>query len=116
MYKPQTPFSTALILLIPTKTEMVKGVAKRAFPAPENGVRINGSFKTYGGTDRDINGLYSVEDTAVVETWFDPRITSECRVQVQQTGAVYEILNEPENIELRNQYVRFKIRRVKGGA
>jgi hypothetical protein len=31
-------------------------------------------------------------------------------------GAVFDILGEPENIEMRNQFLKFKVRRVKGGA
>ena len=86
----------------------------KAFPA--SGVRFFGSFKTYGGTERDVDGLYSIEDTAIIETWFNPSIKSDCRVKVLQTGNVYEIINEPENVELRNQWLKFKVKRVKGGA
>ena len=98
-------------LLKPTYSK-VSGVEKKTFPA--KGVVINGSFKTYGGTERDSNGLYVVEDTAKIETWYRPDITSECRVSVN--GAVYEIIGQPENIEMRNQYCVFKVQRVKGGA
>ena len=111
MYKPNTPFTTALFLLKPTIT-MVQGVEKKTFPA--TGVAFYGSFKTYGGTERDYNGLYSVEDTGIIETWFDPDITSDCRVNVN--GRVYEIINEPEDIDLRHQWMKFKVRRIKGGA
>jgi hypothetical protein len=31
-------------------------------------------------------------------------------------GAVYDIIGEPENLEMRNMFLKFKIRRVKGGA
>ena len=113
MYKPNTPFSAALELFVPTYTKK-QGVPVKAFPA--SGVRFFGSFKTYGGTERDVDGLYSIEDTAVIETWFNPSIKSDCRVKVLQTGNVYEIINEPENVELRNQWLKFKVRRVKGGA
>lgn len=107
-------FTAPLVLLIPTYSS-ISGVQVKTFPAAANGVRINGSFKTYGGTDRDVNGVYAVEDTAVVETWYDPRVRSECRLYVPGTGGTYEILGEPENIGLRNQFLRLKVRRVKGG-
>lgn len=74
-----------------------------------------GSFRTFGGTERDVNGLYSIEDTATVETWYRPDITSDCRVAVAGTNAVYDIFGEPENIEMRCQFMKFKLRRVKGG-
>ena len=114
-FKPSAVFSVAMKLLVPTYSK-VQGVQKKAFPAPIDGALFYGNFKTYGGTDRDVNGVYSVEDTASVETYFRPDIKSDCRVCVISTGAIYEIIGEPENIELRNQFMKFKVRRVKGGA
>lgn len=114
-YRPSLPFSVPLVLLIPTNTR-VSGVPKKEYPEIEDGIQFFGTFKTYGGTERDVNGLYSIEDTANVETWYRPDITSGCRIAIAGTNAVYDILGEPENIELRNQYLRFKISRVKGGA
>lgn len=115
MYRPQSPFNVPMYCLIPTYTT-VNGVRKKTFPAVSSGILFNGSFKTYGGTERDVNGLYSVEDTAIVETWYRPDITSGCRIALANTGAVYEVLGEPENIEMRNQVLKFKVTRVKGGA
>lgn len=108
-------FSAALILLIPTY-ETVMGVPSKTFPSPAEGIRFYGSFKTYGGTERDVNGLYAIEDTAQIECWYDPAIKSDCRVYVSDTGATYDIINEPEDISLRHQFMMFKVRRVKGGA
>ena len=114
-FKLSGPLSVAMMLLVPTYGDAY-GVATKTFPAVENGIRIFGNFKTYGGTERDVNGIYSIEDTAIVETWFRPDIRSDCRIAVLQTGAIYEIINEPENINMRNQYLKFKVKRVKGGA
>lgn len=115
MYKPQTPFNAALSLLVPTYSETV-GVRSKTYPKAADGILIYGSFRTFGGTERDINGVYSVEKTAVIETWYRPDIKADCRIAVRQTGEIYEILGEPENIELRNQYMKFKVRLIKGGA
>lgn len=113
-FKPST-FTAAMVLLIPAYTT-VMGVSKKAFPSPEAGFKFFGSFKTYGGTERDINGLYTIEDTAQVECWYNPQISSECRVYVPEIQATYEIINEPEDIDLRHQFMKFKVRRLKGGA
>lgn len=113
-YRTQKTYYTPLKLLIPT-TEKVNGVIKKNFPALAAGVLIYGSFKTYGGTETTVNGLYSIEDTATVETWYRPDITAACRIATE-TGAIYEIINEPENVEMRNQTLIFKVKRVKGGA
>lgn len=115
MYRPSLPFSTALRLLIPTYTK-VSGVQKKTFPTVEQGILFYGTFKTYGGTERDVNGVFSIEDTANIETWFRPDITSGCRIAIAGTNAIYDIIGEPENIDMRNQFLKFKVSRVKGGA
>lgn len=114
-FKFTEPLTVPMMLLIPSYTT-VKGVQKKAFPAVPEGIRINGSFRTYGGTERDVNGLYSVENTAIIETWYRPDIKSDCRIAVLSTGQIYEVLGEPENISLRNQFIRMKVNQVKGGA
>jgi len=114
-FKPRTPFNVAFRLLTPTY-KTVQGVPTKTFPDPSTGALFYGSFKTYGGTERDVNGLYEIIDTANVETWYRPDIKSDSGVVVVATGAVYEVLNEPENVDMRNQYLAFKVRRVKGGA
>lgn len=115
LYRPSQPFTTPLRLLIPTY-QTISGVRKKIFPAVKDGILFYASFKTFGGTERDVNGIYSVEDTASIETWYMPEFASGCRVAVASTGAVYEIIGEPENIDMRNQFSKFKISRVKGGA
>lgn len=112
-YKPSFPFSTAIELLIPTYST-AKGVTKKAFP--DEGIRLNCSFKTFGGTETTNNDVYTLEDTAHVETWFRPDIKADCRIKVLSTGQVYEIINTPENIDMRSQFCKFKVRAVRGGA
>lgn len=73
------------------------------------------NFKTYGGTEKEVNGILAIEDTATIVTWYRPDITSNCILERLSDGAKFEILNEPENIEMRNQVLRFKVRRIKGG-
>ena len=111
-YRPQLPFTVAMELLAPTYTK-VNGVRKKTFTSAGT---FFGTFKTFGGTERDVNGIYSIEDTANIETWYRPDITSACRIKLAGTNAVYDILGEPENIEMRNQFLVFKVSRIKGGA
>lgn len=113
-YKPSTPFDVPLMLLIPTYSK-VSGVSTKAFPSPENGILFYGSFKTYGGTERDVNGIFSIIDTATIECWYRPDIKSDCRIYVPSTEAIYDVWNEPENINMRNQYLKFKVKRITGG-
>lgn len=110
-YRPSEPFSTAIHLFNPTY-ETVKGVAVKKYP--EHGELIWCSFKTYGGTETTVNDQLSVVDTANVETWFRPDITSAS--QLRLGAKVYEVMGEPEDIEQRHQFLKFKVRGVKGGA
>lgn len=114
-FKFTAPLTVPLMLLKPTYSNAY-GVDSKTFPAMEDGILIYGNFKTYGGTEHNVNGLYSVENTAYVETWYRPDIKSDCRIGVPETGEVYEIIGEPENIERRNQYIKMKVTQVKGGA
>lgn len=111
-YKPSGPFNVPLFLFVPTVTT-VKGSSKKIYS--ENGELIYCSFRTFGGTEKVVNDVLTVEDTAVIETWFRPDIKSDCKLK-DAGGLEYEILGTPENINKRNQYLRFKIRSIRGGA
>lgn len=112
-FKPDLPYTTAIELLIPTYT-VKKGVRVKAFP--DKGIRLNCSFKTYGGSEYTVNGMYAILDTAWIETWYRPDIEADCRIKVLQTGRVYEIMIPPENVNMRNQFSRFKVKAIEGGA
>lgn len=112
-FRPSLPYTTAIELLIPSSTTK-KGVLYKSFP--EKGIRLNCSFKTYGGTEKNTNDVYSVIDTAVIETWYRPDISADCRVRLLDTGEEFEIIGKPENINRRNQFCKFKVKAVEGGA
>lgn len=83
---------------------------------------IMACFKSFGGTEKTDNGILSVEDTAQIVCWFRPDIKSGCRLVLldgsedTDNAKAFEILGEPENIEMRNMILKFKVRRIKGGA
>lgn len=110
MYRPAETFATPVELFNPTY-ETVKGVATKVYP--ETGEVIYCSFKTYGGTEATVNGQLTVVDTANVETWYRPDITSSSLIKLGNKS--YEVMGEPENIEKRNQFLKFRVRGVKGG-
>lgn len=110
-YKPSTPFNVPMFLYVPTATT-VKGSTKKVYP--NDGKLIFCSFRTFGGTERITNDLLIVEDTAVIETWYRPDIKSDCLLE-NVNGQKYEILGTPENINMRNQYLKFKIKAIRGG-
>lgn len=110
-YRPPA-FITPIILMYP-RYKNVKGVSQKTYV---DGDLIWCSFKTFGGTERNINDMYVIEDTANVDTYYRPDIKSDCQIKLAENGSIYEIINEPEDIEQRHQYCKFKVRRIKGGA
>lgn len=104
-----TPFN----LQVPT-TSKSYGVEVKSYVTVEGVIMAN--FKGYGGTDKISNDVLVVEDTATVVCWFRPDIKRSGRLVRLTDNAIFEILGEPENIEMRNQFLKFKVRRVGGGA
>ncbi len=115
MYRPSetAQMTTVMRLQLPTMASAY-GVSTKVWEDTSLLVRCN--FKSYGGTERIINDVLTVEDTAQIVCWFHPDIKSECRLVRLSDNAVFEILGTPENIEMRNQFLKIKVRRVKGGA
>lgn len=118
-FKPYLPFNVPMYLLIPTDT-YVKGSIKKVYSDPSQSTEgiplFYGSFRTFGGTESITNDVYSVVDTGVIDTWYRPDIKANCRIYLPYTGETWDIVNNPENIEMRNQYLQFKVKRIGGGA
>lgn len=117
MYRPTeaAQMTTALRLQTPTgKSSRVNGVLVKEYA--DNPDVIFANFKTFGGTERQSNNVYIVEDTAQIVCWYRPDIKADCRIVRLSDGAVYDIIGVPENIDERNMFMKFKIRRAKGGA
>lgn len=112
-FKGAPNFSVALKLLKPT-SQMVKGTRTDTFDDPSKVEPFFGSFKTYGGSENASNDVLTIFDTAIVETWYNPEITADCRIYVCETGKTYNIISEPENIDMRHKFMQFKVERVGG--
>ena len=110
-FKPTTPFSVAMQLYIPTTTR-TQGVAKKTYTA---GDVFFGAFRTFGGTERELNDVIRIDATATIDTWYRPDIKADCQIQILESGVMYDIISEPEDIEMRHQYLQFKVRKL-GGA
>nr|DAT90092.1 MAG TPA: PORTAL PROTEIN, 15 PROTEIN, HEAD PROTEIN, TAILED BACTERIOPHAGE, SIPHOVIRIDAE.6A [Caudoviricetes sp.] len=117
MYRPAeiSNLDTALKLLIP-EYEKKNGVVKKRYPDKPytDSPLIYANFKTRGGTETEINGVYAILDTAEVTTWYREDIKADCRIVRLPDGAVYEVIGEPENVNNRGQFIIFKVERVKG--
>ena len=118
-YKPAAVFSQAMVLLIPTY-ERIHGTPTKIYPSIKDAEKDHmvffGNFKTYGGSDRTVNGIFVIEHTAIIETWFRPDIKSDCAIGLPDTGEIFEIVGVPEDIERRHQYLRIRVQEYKGGA
>lgn len=111
MYKPPT-FNTPMILMKPTSNKSY-GVNTPVYPDISELNKEDvffGSFRTFGGSEKVVNGIITIDDTSNIETWFDPEIKNDCKIYLPNTGKVYDIISEPENIEMKNQYMKFKVR------
>lgn len=100
-------------LLIPSGYTAKNGVRVPAYP--DTGDTIFVSWKSYGGTEQTVNGVYSILDTAEITTRYRPDIKAKCRL-LRADGAVYEIKSDPEDADLGKRFLIFKVERVKGGA
>lgn len=114
-YKPSTPFNVAMKLLVPV-TSTAYGAGKKTFSAPESSELIFGSFRTFGGTENVVNGVYQVIDTGTIDTWYRPDITADCQIYICESGQIYDIVSDPEDIDFRHQYMQFKVKKVGGKA
>lgn len=114
MYRPNAinELRTPVKLLIPT-IQKYNGVSKKVYPK-DSEIILFVNWKTFGGTETAVNGVVSIVDTAEVTTWYRPDITANCRL-LRENGSVYEIISEPENCDMSNQFCEFKVERVKGG-
>lgn len=116
MYKPAMPFNVAMKLLVPIGSERVQGAVKKVFTAPAASELIFGSFRTFNGTENIKDGVYTIINTAVIDTWYRPDITADCRIYLCDTGQTYDIISDPEDIDFRHQFLQFKVQKLGGKA
>lgn len=114
-YRPTEPFNVAMKILVPT-SERVQGATKKEFSDPEDSELIYGSFRTFGGVENIQDGVYTLINTATINTWYRPDIKADCRIYICETEQTYEITGDPEDINMRHQYLQIKVRKVGGKA
>lgn len=112
MYKPTFPFNVPARIL-KGEYRKINGVNTKTFT---DGDLVFISAKSYGGSENNVNDVIVITDTIDVETWYRPDISSTDGLRLLDDGSEWEIINHPEDIERRHQYLKFKIQRKKGGA
>lgn len=117
-YKPVMPFAVPMILLVPVTTQ-IQGVVKKTFPSPsdvQTDYLFFGSFRTFGGTENIVDGTLTLINTATIDTWYRPDIQGDCHIYMCDTQETYEIISDPEDIQMRHQWLTFKVRKIGGKA
>lgn len=109
-YQPQVPFTVPALHLKRT-TKKVNGVNQEVFT---EGKIFYCSAKSYGGTEKVVNGVTVIEDTWTIDTWYNPAFGKGDRIRFLDDMSEYEVLASPENINRRGQYMRFKVVRIGG--
>jgi SPP1 family predicted phage head-tail adaptor len=109
-YQPLGPFTVSC--------ELQKRSVKKMNGANKETFTAKGMFfcsaKSYGGTEKIVNDVYVIEDTWIIDTWYNPNIAKGDHIRFLDDGSEFEILASPENINRRGQYMRFKVRRIGG--
>lgn len=103
--------TTVVTLMNVASTTHVRGRESNTY---EEVARFPCNWKTFGGTESTKDGVLFVEDTASVTCFYRPDITASSRLKLGDD--VYEVIGKPEDLEMRHQYMRFKVRNVRGGA
>lgn len=114
-FKPKAPFNVAMKLLVPVTVQQY-GVSKKTFSDPETSEMFFGSFRTFGGTESMKDDVYTIVNTATINTWYRPDITADCEIYLCETEQIYDIIADPEDIDQRHQYLQLKVQKVGGKA
>lgn len=110
-YQPQVPFTVPTLHLKRT-TKKVNGVNQEIFTEAKEPFFC--SAKSYGGTEKVVNGVYVIEDTWTIDTWYNPAFGKGDRIRFLDDMSEYEVLASPENINRLGQYMRFKVSKIGG--
>lgn len=109
-YKANLPFSTPAKHL-KRSVSKVNGVNQETF---KDGATFFCSAKSYGGTEKVVNGVSVIEDTWQIDAYYNPDFGKGDRIRFLDDNKVYEILASPENINRQGKFMRFKVVAIGG--
>ncbi len=112
MYKPANirEFITPALHKKPTYSE-VNGRSFKTFDVVGS---LRGKFKLKGTSEKNANGLTVVNTTTTYTTWYKSDLAAKDILNIG--GVDYEIIGEPENVEMRGRYTILNLERIGGGA
>lgn len=75
---------------------------------------VRGKFKQKGTAETNANGLTLINEKTTFITWYKADIMA---ADILTIGGVdFEIVGQPENVEMRNRYMVLTLERISGGA
>ena len=112
MYKPANlrEFVTLAVHKKPT-TQIINGHNQKTYYVVGN---IKGKFKQKSTSQLNANGLVIVEDKVTYTTWWNNNFEAQDILTINNND--YEILGQPENVEMRSRYAVLNLVLIKGGA
>lgn len=112
-YEPNLPFNVpALHLKRSDKPEKVNGVNQYTYTEAKKPFFC--SAKSYGGTEKVVNGVVVIEDTWNIDAFYNPNFGKGDKIRFLDDNSEFEILASPENINRQGQYMRFKVKHIGG--
>lgn len=110
-------FVPSAILNVPARIlhctyKKVNGVNTEVYEPDEDVLWVGA--KSYGGTEKNVNDVYTIIDTMEFTCYYTSNIQSSDRLEILTDGSVWEILNTPENIDMRGAFMKIKCRRWHG--
>lgn len=112
MYKPANirEFVTQAVYKKAT-SQTVSGRTNKTYT--ESGI-VRGKFKQKGTAEIQANGLTVVNEKTTFTTWY--RADYKAADILTINGVDFEIVGNPENVEMRNRYSVITLERISGGA
>ena len=75
---------------------------------------IRGKFKQKGTAETNANGLTVINEKTTFTTWYKADFAA---ADILTIGGVdFQVIGEPENVEMRNRYAVLTLERISGGA
>lgn len=90
-----------------------KGQNRKQYKENEETVFI--AFSNFQGTENVTDGVITTIETATICAPFIPDLTNSDRIKLLDDNSEWEIINAPENWNMQNTHLVFKVQRYKSG-
>ena len=110
-FKPDLPFRTPFKIL-KRSLEKVNGANQEKFDEQLDVLYC--TAKSYGGTERVVNGVSTIIDTLTFQTYYTPNISKGDKILLLDDNSEYEVLATPENVNRACRWLVFKGEKIGG--